>query len=134
MIYPDGSRYKGKLLLNRGDFYGGKRNGTGVYLYGNGDVYQGEWEADVKHGVGTFGSNIGTYTYRTGGKKVGHWVNGNLKGNGEIIHVDHKIAGVFINNDDMEMPVDLIFPRSGFKTAVNDPAVVGMAVAAKTAE
>ena len=38
-----------------GAFVAGKRQGQGAYLYINGDVYQGEWENDVKHG---FGKNL----------------------------------------------------------------------------
>ena len=41
------------LFFHQGSFVGGKRHGQGVYLYVNGDVYQGEWEEDVKHGDGT---------------------------------------------------------------------------------
>lgn len=39
----------------------GKRHGQGVYLYPNGDVYQGYWEQDMKQGMGM-------YSYVAGGK------------------------------------------------------------------
>ncbi|KAI8897465.1 hypothetical protein BC833DRAFT_621209 [Globomyces pollinis-pini] len=110
--YPDGSKYNGS-------FANGKRHGQGVYVYVNGDVYQGDWEEDVKHG-------IGIYHYATGGKKKGVWVNGSLKGEGSVIHADHVISGVFINDDEMEMPVKLSFPSSGYSKMVTDPKLVAM--------
>lgn len=63
MIYPDGSKYKGIFYSIRclvetlqviGHFAQGKRHGQGSYVYVNGDVYDGQWENDLKHGQGNF--------------------------------------------------------------------------------
>ncbi|KAJ3322018.1 hypothetical protein HDV06_003618 [Boothiomyces sp. JEL0866] len=126
-VYPDGSKYNG-------EFAEGKRNGHGVYLYGNGDVYQGEWAADVKHGKGTLQTKSGTYLYASGGKKSGVWVNGVLNGPGEIVHADHKIVGDFKNDYEMEMPVELIFPKTGYTKIVRDPNLLGLVPKSVTAE
>jgi radial spoke head protein 1 len=117
--YPDGSKYNGKFALKQGSFVAGKREGHGVYLYPNGDVYQGEWQGDLKHG-------FGTYIYSNGSKKKGVWVKGSLSGAGEIIHADHKITGIFFNDKDMKMPVQLTFPSSGYSKTITNPSLVGM--------
>ncbi|KAJ3277905.1 hypothetical protein HK104_002851 [Borealophlyctis nickersoniae] len=115
-VYPDGSKY-------RGEFRKGKRHGMGMYVYANGDSYQGQWENDQKHGQGT-------YTYHaTGSQKKGNWVAGILSGPGEIIHADHKISGIFANNDRMEMPARVTFLTTGFSKEIKDPALVGMEAA-----
>ena len=41
-------------FINKGSFSNGKRHGQGVYLYPNGDIYQGEWIEDLKSGFGIF--------------------------------------------------------------------------------
>ena len=47
-------------IYNNGDVYEGhfnernERNGQGVYHYGNGDVYNGEWKHDERHGYGKY--------------------------------------------------------------------------------
>jgi hypothetical protein len=33
------------------------RHGKGVYTYNNGDIYDGEWENNEKHGTGKLTSN-----------------------------------------------------------------------------
>jgi radial spoke head protein 1 len=96
----------------------GKRQGQGVYVYLNGDVYKGEWESDIKHGVGT-------YIYTNGSKKQGIWASGQLSGPGEIIHVDHKLAGIYFNDVDMKMPVQITF-GNGYTQNVRIPSIVGM--------
>jgi radial spoke head protein 1 len=95
-------------------------------LYPNGDVYQGEWENDLKHG-------FGTYTYANGSKKKGTWNNGQLLGAGEIIHADHKLSGIFFNDSDMKMPVQISF-ACGYTKVVANPALVGMQPAPIAAE
>ena len=102
-----------------GDFQNGKRHGQGVYVYANGDAYQGGWDSDFKSGVGT-------YSYVNGSKKVGFWSEGKLQGKGQIVHSDHQISGVFASNDTMHMPVEVIFTKSEFSKIVDHPASVGM--------
>jgi hypothetical protein len=43
MEWPDGHTYVG-------DFADGAFNGLGKFSYHNGDVYDGEWENDGRHG------------------------------------------------------------------------------------
>jgi hypothetical protein len=62
----------------------GDREGFGRQKYEHGDVYEGEWTADKKHGRGT-------YTFREGGSYEGAWVDGRQEGRGE-----HTLA-----NDDV---------------------------------
>ena len=40
------------MQLILGNFVNGKRHGHGVYVYTNGDVYQGNWSEDIKEGAG----------------------------------------------------------------------------------
>ena len=44
-------------------------NGKGVYTYGNGYKYEGEWKDGKRHGQGTF-------THPDGRKYVGEWKDG----------------------------------------------------------
>ena len=37
----------------------GKKHGNGIYLYENGDVYDGEWKRGKKHGYGIYKSSNG---------------------------------------------------------------------------
>ena len=119
-----------------GAFVEGKRHGQGVYLYVNGDVFQGEWENDVKHGSGKIKIKIydadilGTYTYAAGGQKKGLWTHGVLSGLGELIHVDHKILGVFLNDSEMKMPAQLTFPNLSYSKSVANPIELGLALPA----
>lgn len=52
---PDG-KYYGVCLDNK------IRNGLGKMEYKNGDIYEGHWENDKKHGEGEFTSE--NFTYR----------------------------------------------------------------------
>uniref|UniRef100_A0A2K5IVH4 Radial spoke head 1 homolog n=1 Tax=Colobus angolensis palliatus TaxID=336983 RepID=A0A2K5IVH4_COLAP len=80
-IYPDGSRYEGEWANDQ-------RHGHGVYYYINNDTYTGEW-----HGQGT-------YLYaETGSKYVGTWVNGQQEGAAELIHLNHRYQGKFLNKN-----------------------------------
>ncbi|NWV01494.1 RSPH1 protein, partial [Upupa epops] len=83
-FYPDGSKYKG-------DWVNDQRHGYGEYTYANGDSYTGEWFHHNRHGQGT-------YVYKeTGSKYVGGWVNGNQEGQAELIHLNHRFKGKFLN-------------------------------------
>ncbi|KAM6986653.1 radial spoke head 1 homolog [Aplochiton taeniatus] len=85
-FFPDGSRYEGGWVEDQ-------RQGHGVYTYPNGDTYTGEWLRHQRHGQGT-------YTYSdTGSKYMGTWVNGKMESGGEIIHLNHRYQGNFINNN-----------------------------------
>ncbi|XP_019601241.2 radial spoke head 1 homolog isoform X3 [Rhinolophus sinicus] len=84
-IYPDGSRYEGEWASDL-------RHGHGVYYYVNNDTYTGEWLAhQSRHGQGT-------YVYaETGSKYVGTWVNGQQEGAAQLIHLNHRYQGKFVN-------------------------------------
>ncbi|NWS03469.1 RSPH1 protein, partial [Motacilla alba] len=83
-FYPDGSKYAG-------DWVHDQRQGFGEYLYANGDTYTGEWANNKRHGQGT-------YVYKdTGSKYVGYWVDGIQNGPAELIHLNHRFKGRFLN-------------------------------------
>uniref|UniRef100_A0A8V0Y8G7 Radial spoke head 1 homolog n=1 Tax=Gallus gallus TaxID=9031 RepID=A0A8V0Y8G7_CHICK len=82
--YPDGSKYEGSWVDDQ-------RHGYGEYTYANGDSYAGEWFNDNRHGQGT-------YIYKdTGSVYVGGWVNGIQEGEAELIHLNHRYRGKFLN-------------------------------------
>ncbi|XP_035306232.1 radial spoke head 1 homolog isoform X2 [Cricetulus griseus] len=85
-IYPDGSRYEG-------DWADDQRHGHGVYYYVNNDTYTGEWFSHQRHGQGTY------FYAETGSKYVGSWVNGQQEGAAELIHLNHRYQGKFMNKN-----------------------------------
>eukprot|EP00069_Balaena_mysticetus_P022281 bmy_14100T0 len=106
-IYPDGSRYEGEWADDL-------RHGHGVYYYVNNDSYTGEWFAHQRfgslpgptdHGTKCIAliftrHGQGTYFYaETGSKYVGTWVNGQQKGVAELIHLNHRYQGKFLNKN-----------------------------------
>nr|XP_045006999.1 radial spoke head 1 homolog isoform X1 [Jaculus jaculus] len=85
-IYPDGSKYKGEWADDQ-------RHGQGTFYYVNNDTYTGEWFSNQRHGQGT-------YVYAdTGSKYVGSWVNGQQEGAAELIHLNHRYQGKFLNKN-----------------------------------
>ncbi|XP_006870885.1 PREDICTED: radial spoke head 1 homolog [Chrysochloris asiatica] len=85
-IYPDGSRYEGEWADDQ-------RHGHGVYYYINNDTYTGEWLSHQRHGQGTY------FYAETGSKYVGTWVNGQQEGAAELIHLNHRYQGKFLNKN-----------------------------------
>lgn len=74
-----------------GEWASDLRHGHGVYYYVNNDTYTGEWLAHQRHGQGT-------YVYaETGSKYVGTWVNGQQEGAAQLIHLNHRYQGKFVN-------------------------------------
>nr|KAF6476002.1 radial spoke head component 1 [Rousettus aegyptiacus] len=64
-----------------------------MYFYVNNDTYTGEWLAHQRHGQGT-------YVYaETGSKYVGTWANGQQEGAAELIHLNHRYQGKFLNKN-----------------------------------
>ena len=51
------------------------RTGRGVYIWPNGDRYEGEFEYNGMHGTGTL-------NYANGEKYIGSWVGGKKRGHG----------------------------------------------------
>ncbi|KAM7319100.1 radial spoke head 1 homolog [Alexandromys fortis] len=85
-IYPDGSRYEGEWADDQ-------RHGHGVYYYINNDTYTGDWFNHQRHGQGTY------FYAETGSKYVGSWVNGQQEGAAELIHLNHRYQGKFLNKN-----------------------------------
>ncbi|KAK9402073.1 radial spoke head 1 like [Crotalus adamanteus] len=85
-IYPDGSKYEG-------DWVEDQRHGNGVYSYINGDTYTGEWFNNYRHGQGTY------FYALTGSKYVGTWANGQQEGAAELVHLNHRFQGKFVNKN-----------------------------------
>ncbi|XP_063160765.1 radial spoke head 1 homolog [Candoia aspera] len=85
-IYPDGSKYEG-------DWVEDQRHGNGVYCYVNGDTYTGEWFNNYRHGQGTY------FYALTGSKYVGTWANGQQEGSAELVHLNHRFQGKFVNKN-----------------------------------
>ncbi len=57
---------------------GGKQNAWSWCVYhANGDVYDGEWQSDKRHGHGM-------YTYKSGSVYVGQWKDGVEHGEGSV--------------------------------------------------
>jgi len=80
------------LLLLAGSWADDQRCGSGKFYYVNGDIYDGEWNSHVRHG-------LGSYTYAdTGSRYVGMWKNGQRDGQGELIHANHKFVGKFVDD------------------------------------
>jgi len=65
---PNG-KYSGQAYT--GEWLYGKRNGTGINVWGNGEKYIGEWNEDKRNG---FGTNF----YNDGKVEKGIWRNGKL--------------------------------------------------------
>ena len=68
------------------------RNGQGTYTYPNGDVFEGHWSNNLRHGQGSY-----TFT-SSGAKYVGSWINGRREGPGELIYANFKYNGLFTND------------------------------------
>ncbi|MEM7106454.1 MAG: caspase family protein [Bacteroidota bacterium] len=58
-VWGDGSRYEGEFRMKR-------LNGYGTYQWAHGASYEGEWKDNLKHGVGT-------YRYADGRVREGLW-------------------------------------------------------------
>ena len=55
--------------------------GKGRFTYSNGDVYEGDYANDKRHGHGVF-------TYYDGDKYEGEWKNGKIEGYGVYTYDD----------------------------------------------
>lgn len=96
---------KVKLIGYYGERINDMKEGKGQYYYLNGDIYDGEWKYDKKHGYGVYtfldkGSKYegtwkedkmdgkGVYYYKNGSKYDGEWVTDKREGNG-IFHYEN---------------------------------------------
>uniref|UniRef100_A0A673T3W0 Radial spoke head 1 homolog n=1 Tax=Suricata suricatta TaxID=37032 RepID=A0A673T3W0_SURSU len=85
-----GGRRQGRIS---GEWMDNCRHGYGVYYYVNNDTYTGEWFAHQRHGQGTY------FYAETGSKYVGTWVSGLQEGAAELIHLNHRFQGKFLNKN-----------------------------------
>ncbi|KAB1283554.1 Radial spoke head 1-like protein [Camelus dromedarius] len=88
---PNGDVYEGNY--EHGEWANDLRHGHGVYYYVNNDTYTGEWFAHQRHGQGTY------FYAETGSKYVGTWVNGQQDGAAELVHLNHRYQGKFLNKN-----------------------------------
>ena len=101
----------------KGDFFNGKRDGNGKFIYENGDYYIGQWLKDKKHGLGKIYYNngsikydgefvndkfqgIGKYVYEDGEYYIGQWSKGIRHGKGALYYINDKIKyqGNFVDD------------------------------------
>ena len=88
-IWANGDRYQGT-------WKDGKKHGPGIYLFLSnnefkGDIYVGEYKDDIRHGQGT-------YIFKDGSKYTGYWLDNNPNGQGIYIYTDgRKDVGEFKN-------------------------------------
>ncbi|KAB1283553.1 Radial spoke head 1-like protein [Camelus dromedarius] len=92
--YEHGKRH-GQVSISdlSGEWANDLRHGHGVYYYVNNDTYTGEWFAHQRHGQGTY------FYAETGSKYVGTWVNGQQDGAAELVHLNHRYQGKFLNKN-----------------------------------
>ena len=88
-IFANGDRYQGA-------WKDGKKHGPGIFLYladneFKGDIYVGEYKFDIYNGQGT-------YIWKDGSKYTGNWLDNNQDGQGIYIYPDgSKEVGEFKN-------------------------------------
>jgi len=85
LIYGNGNIYEGQ-------FENGKRHGTGTLILSDGGSYIGEWKNDKKSGVGTWNVSFGdSYS--------GEFLDDRIDGKGVLILANGiKISGIFSNS------------------------------------
>ena len=92
--YGDGSEYSG-------EWKSGRRNGTGVLVFRNSDLFEGKWVGDVRSGQGKFTSvllsdydgvwednvphGLGRQEMKDGSVYVGYFVEGKREGTGKLV-------------------------------------------------
>lgn len=64
-------RYEGERLSNL-------RHGTGCYYYQNGEIFEGEWKSDKRHGYGILKDEYGIDIYN------GEWEYDMYHGSGRL--------------------------------------------------
>eukprot|EP01102_Stenamoeba_stenopodia_P022797 TRINITY_DN9637_c0_g1_i1.p1 TRINITY_DN9637_c0_g1~~TRINITY_DN9637_c0_g1_i1.p1 ORF type:complete len:836 (-),score=143.68 TRINITY_DN9637_c0_g1_i1:1086-3593(-) len=80
-VWPDGSRYIG-------DWFQGKRQGTGSQSYANGSSYEGEWKDDMRQGWGVLRHSFLRYE--------GTWLNDSRDGYGISLQDSKVILQIWI--------------------------------------
>jgi len=80
------------LRMHTGNWDYGVMHGWGVYVYPNGDEYEGWWYGGQRNGRGIY------RTKATGEKFVGNWLLGKKHGSGMLIRKHHRFIGNYHNN------------------------------------
>ena len=108
LLFDNGDKYQGGLIA-------GRRCGRGKLEKINGEVYDGEWENDLKSGFGVLKNAEGTYqgrfmndkyegdgsfTYKNGDKYEGSWQEGRKQGMGRF---EKSTGEVYIGNFDRDV-------------------------------
>lgn len=65
LYFLDYEIYEYKNGIYQGDFFDFKREGYGIYLWNDGQIYIGEWKDDQIHGTGMVFFGFGCYLYGT---------------------------------------------------------------------
>jgi len=91
-IFHQGHKKKGveKYIdgVYRGDFKDGRREGTGIFEWNNGEIYEGFWKKGMKHGLGRWRDNKGS-SYE------GEWKDSSQKGCGKFSYRGNLYIGDF---------------------------------------
>eukprot|EP00921_Rhytidocystis_pertsovi_P009188 GHVQ01014781.1.p1 GENE.GHVQ01014781.1~~GHVQ01014781.1.p1 ORF type:complete len:256 (+),score=43.31 GHVQ01014781.1:397-1164(+) len=75
-----------------GEYVDGAREGSGVYIYKNGDSYKGQWHKGRRHGQGTY-TNV-----KDGSTLSGDWLNGEMRTGRWHVSPNLYLAGNFRAN------------------------------------
>lgn len=98
-MYKDQKRngrgvYKyGKGMLFDGEYVNNKKEGQGQMTYIDGGKYTGEWKANARHG-------FGTYIYPNGDSYSGEWKDNKKSGQGKYVFADNgsSMSGTWVAN------------------------------------
>ena len=82
--WGNGSKYDG-------EWNGNKRHGYGVQTWANGTKYVGEWKDDKRHGKGA-------HAFANGAMYAGEWVDDRMHGSGTFTHHLEDGGGSFEGN------------------------------------
>jgi radial spoke head protein 1 len=83
-----------KVVSYIGDSKHGEKNGQGVATYGNGDMYDGEWEKDMRQGVGRYTYVASDATYE------GEWAKNLKHGAGTVVlNSGIKLKGSWVGDE-----------------------------------
>jgi hypothetical protein len=104
MTWDDGDKYEG-------DFVHDKRHGQGKYTYASGNIYEGTWSEDMKHGHGT-------YLWTSGSKYTGDYKSDKKHGIGLMVRSNgNRQEGrferdLFMGTADVKAPSPPSSPRA----------------------
>lgn len=71
------------------------KHGTGVFTYSNGDIYDGQYQNDVKSGTGAY------KYFASGNRYTGKWKNNKKHGKGIFLRADGERYDEGVWEDDV---------------------------------